>query len=591
MFMCGIAGYVGVQPAAPLLTKALERLVYRGYDSAGVATLNGVLTVKKGAGALEELEASLGFSKLPGTSGVAHTRWATHGGVTDANAHPHLDCTGTVAVVHNGVVDNYEELKGALEAQGHKFSSQTDTEVIPHLIEQEQKQSLPFLDTVKAALAQLKGTYAVLVLSSKHPKELIAGRCGSPLVLAQTTHGTLAASDTLALLDHTSEVYYLEDYEMVRLLPEELSFYDRTGQRIARTRTHVPWKAEQAAREGYPHFMLKEIYEQPKVLAAALHQDPVALEAFMRALSSAQRIVLLGCGTSLHACLLGKLRLAPRVSAPIDVCVASEAASLVVPGEGTVVLAVSQSGETMDVLTAVRALKAKGVRVLSLVNVPGSSLARESEACLFLNCGPEIGVAATKSYLAQLALFYLLEAHLAGRGTGELVALPALVGHALKLAEMVVPKIAQKLSSHDHAFYLGRGANASLAMEAALKLKEIAYIHAEGFAGGELKHGPLALIRKGTPIVTLIAADAQHESILTNTQETRARGGYVIGVSDQMASVFDEWIAVPTLSGRDAKYYPFAAAPALQLLAYHCALLRGANPDRPVNLAKSCTVL
>lgn len=589
--MCGIAGYTGSEPAAPILTTALHRLVYRGYDSAGLATIDTTLHLKKGTGAIEQLEERLGISKMPGNCGIAHTRWATHGGVNDANAHPHLDCKHEVAVVHNGVLENHEQLRSRLASRGHKFLSQTDTEVLPHLIEEAMENGLSPLQAARDALSTVTGTYAVLIATTKEPRRLIAARRGSPLVLAQTKTGTMAASDCLALLDHSTEVYFLEDGEIAQLTEDSIAVYDSQGQRVARPSVNVPWKPEQAGREGFPHYMLKEIYEQPRVVADALNQDEESLAAFTSVLQSARRVVFLGCGTSLHACMLGKMLLAPRLGAPIEVCSASEYSTLLPVQEGTVVLAVSQSGETMDVLNAVRTLKEKGVRVISLVNVHGSSLARESEASLFLNCGPEIGVAATKSYMAQLTLFYLLEARLAGRGIGELTALPTLISHALAIAQTPAQQLAHKLVSVDHAFYIGRGAGQSLSLEAALKLKEIAYIHAEGFAGGELKHGPLALIRKGTPVFAMVTADHAREAMLTTAQETKARGAYVIGVCDEPNKVFDDLLPVPTLSGPDARYYPFACMPALQLLAYNAAVLRGANPDRPVNLAKSVTVL
>jgi glucosamine--fructose-6-phosphate aminotransferase (isomerizing) len=588
--MCGIAGYTGKRPAAPLLVRALERLVYRGYDSAGLATINDHFHVLKGAGAVEQLEARLRLSELPGTIGLAHTRWATHGGVTDANAHPHLDCDGEVAVVHNGVFENHAEVRARLRERGHAFRSETDSEVLAHLVEEGLEAGALLPEAVREALAHLTGTYGVLVARTREPSRLVAARRGSPLVLAHTAHGSLAASDCLALLEHTRDVYFLEDGELGVLTPSRVEVFDPQGQRVAREPVEVPWRDEQTGRGGYDHFMLKEIHEQPRALAAALDQDPRALARFVEALRSAERVLLLACGTSHHACLLARQWIAPLVRAPVEAALASEAAHPPVPARGTLVLAVSQSGETMDVLAATRALKKAGARLLALVNVPGSSLARESEAALTLNCGPEIGVASTKAFLAQLAVFRLLAESLKGRPAAALAVLPALVSAAITLADQPARSLARRLAKEEHAYYLGRGSAQPLALEGALKLKEIACVHAEGFAGGELKHGPLALVRKGSPVLALVPSDGTREAMLTTAQETRARGAWVIGVAPEASDCFDELLPVPRLAGDAAAYYPFALVPALQLLAYHAAVARGANPDRPVNLAKSVTV-
>jgi len=589
--MCGIVGYSGKRPAAPALLSALTRLEYRGYDSAGIATVfGGDLHIKKGIGKLEQVEESCSLSHLPGTSGIGHVRWATHGGVTTGNAHPHCDCEHYIAVAHNGIIDNYEALKKRL-SKNHTFVSQTDTEVIAHLVEEYLEPGAPLEQAVGRAVKDLKGTYAVVVTSPVEPGKLVACRQGSPLVLGIGKGEAYVASDFQAFLDSTREVVFIEDGEMVVLTHNLFHIYGRDGKRLRRPPVTLDNSLVKAEKEGYDYFMLKEIMEQPSAILATLRQDRQTLQKAAGLISRSRNIVFTACGTSRHAALIGRYlfsRVAHRLS---DVIIASEFAYF---GDAvdsdTVVIAVSQSGETADVLEGIREAKNRGAKVLSIINTVGSSLARISDRVLYLSCGPEISVAATKSFISELVIFYLLAFAMAGRleeVTDDLTRLAVEIEENLAANNAVVPEVAAFLNSRDKFYYIARGINYAVAGEAALKLKEVAYVHAESMPAGELKHGTLALIEQGTPVVAIATCDVTREHMLANIAEVKARGAFVIGVSDLPNSLFNAFVEVPQVA---EVYYPLVSIIPLQLFAFHSAISRGLDPDRPRNLAKSVTV-
>jgi glutamine---fructose-6-phosphate transaminase (isomerizing) len=589
--LCGIVGFIGKQAAAPVLLSTLARLEYRGYDSAGVATVfGGELHLSKGTGKLEEVESCSNLSRLPGTTGIGHVRWATHGAVNTENAHPHCDCQHCVAVVHNGIIDNYEKLKNRLNSH-HKFLSQTDTEVIAHLIEEYLLPGVSLEQAVCQAVKELRGTYALVVTSTVEPDKLVACRNGSPLVVGIGKGENFIASDFQAFLDITREVLFIEDGECVVLTRDRAYLHNLNGKKIHRAPEKLDIACTIADKDGYEYYTLKEIFEQPRAIMAALKQDKIALNQAAALISESRSLVFTACGSSRYAALIGRYlfsKIAHRLS---DVIMASEFGYF---GDAvdadTLVIAVSQSGETADVIEGVKEAKARGAKVLSVINTMGSTLARMSDRVLYLNCGPEIGVAATKSFLCQLVIFYLISAAMAGRleeVEAELASIASLIEDKLLLNNSCVPDIALKLQEKDKFYYISRGINYAVAGEGALKLKELAYVHAEGMPAGELKHGTLALVEEGTPVIAIAPCDGTREHILSNIAEVKARGAYVIGVSDYPCSMFDAYIEVPFV---DELYYPLVSIIPLQLFAFHSAIARGLDPDRPRNLAKSVTV-
>ncbi|MFA4946457.1 MAG: glutamine--fructose-6-phosphate transaminase (isomerizing) [Candidatus Micrarchaeia archaeon] len=591
--MCGIIGYAGWRPAGELLFNGLRRLEYRGYDSAGVATIegNGRIDLRKDAGKIDALNKRLHFEEMRGVVGIAHTRWATHGGVTKENAHPFFDCTSGVAVAHNGIIENYQELRAELVARGHLFTSETDSEVVSHLIEE--NISLGIEKAACAAAKRLRGSYALLAISSSEPGKVVALKHESPLLVGLGEKEFFAASDATPLLQYTRRVVFLEDGEAAVLEKDRASFFStEDGSPLEKQERLVEWSHEDAGKAGYEHFMLKEIFEQPRALRDVLLQDERALCEFAEEIKKAERVVVVACGTARHAAVIGKHFLDRIAGKEVDVLIASEY-SYFAENESpeSIVLAVSQSGETADVLEGLRKAKAKGARIYSIVNTRGSSIDRLSERSLYLNCGPEIGVASTKAFMNQCAVFYLLARAMnneLARGKSEITGLSKLVAQELKEADGQIKGLAEWLATKQHAYYLGRGVNFAIALEGALKLKEISYVHAEGMPAGELKHGTLALIDAGAPVFLLNPRDYTYFESLSNGVETKARGARLVGLSNEPNAAYDEFLRLPEPS--DALLYPLLSIVPLQLLAYYTAVALGHDPDKPRNLAKSVTV-
>ena len=609
--MCGIVGYAGRRQGAAVVLEGLKRLEYRGYDSAGLAVISdGRLEVHKAAGKIAALEKELG-SRLPeGTTAIAHTRWATHGAPTTTNAHPHTDCGGTLALVHNGIIENATALRTALSHRGHRFRSQTDTEVLAHLIEELHTIDTSLEDAVTAALGQVEGTYGIAVISTRQPDTVVAARHGSPLLVAIGDHEHFVASDASAVLAHTRSVVYLDDGEIAVIRPDDYRILDLKAVEKEKAVTRVDWDLAKIERGGYAHFMLKEIMEQPASLQDTLRGRLLEEEGATRLgglnltdeeLQKVNRVVITACGTSWHAGLIGEYMMEELARIPVEVEYASEFRYRnPIVDERTLVVGVSQSGETADTLAALREAKRRGARTLGLVNVVGSSIAREVEGGIYLHAGPEIGVASTKGFTSQIAALALLTLKL-----GRLRSLSILQGREvvralLKLPEQMqrvleraplVEKLAEKMVKHSNVLYLGRGYNFPVALEGALKLKEISYIHAEGYPAAEMKHGPIALIDESMPVVFIAPQDAVYQKVSSNVEEVKARGGQVIAVVTEgdtgVARLADEVLEIPeTLD----LLTPILSVLPLQLLAYYIAARRGANVDQPRNLAKSVTV-
>ncbi|MEM0475560.1 MAG: glutamine--fructose-6-phosphate transaminase (isomerizing), partial [Candidatus Norongarragalinales archaeon] len=605
--MCGIIGYAGPREAAPLILDGLKRLEYRGYDSWGIACVgeDGKVRVVKKAGKIGAASEGV-FSFTRGSVGIGHTRWATHGVVNDENAHPHACCRGEVFVVHNGIIENYAELREELEARGHRFASDTDSEVVPHLVEEIHSAGAPLDEAVIAAARRLRGSFALGATSSRQPNALVGIKKDSPLIVGLGEHAgkkeIFVASDVLAFLPHTKQVVFLNDGEAVIAKRNEKTggwkaeFKDFNGRTLQKQASLVEWDAAQATRGGKEHFMLKEIMEQPAALRQAAMQDEQALNEFAGELKRAQRIVCIACGTARHAAVIGQHLISRLTGKRIEVIIASEAQYFADwLDENCVLLCISQSGETADVLEVVRRAKVKGARVLSILNVVGSTLARLSDRALFINCGPEIAVAATKSFANQLALFYLIAFAMAergGEGARRVREAADFVEKTIRDNDAKTRELGVKLAKCESVYFVGRGVNFPVALEGALKLKEVSYIHAEGMPAGELKHGTLALISQGTPVVLLNPRDYTHEDALNNGREAKARGAWLIGVSDEASSAYDEFVRLPKLDGsEDAElFYPLLEVVPLQLIAYHAAVARGLDPDHPRNLAKAVTV-
>ncbi len=601
--MCGIIGYIGERPACEVIVRGLKRLEYRGYDSAGIATENGgKLFIRKGAGRIDELTEELGFLDLPGKRGVGHTRWATHGVPSDVNAHPHTDCTGRIALVHNGIIENFAELREELLRRGHVFRSDTDTEVIVHLIEEELKSSENFEDAMRKALLRLKGSFALGIIYTEEPDRLYFVRNESPLVLGIGDGENFAASDVPAFLEYTNKVIFLDDREYAVVTKDSYVVKNLdTGETVEKPVHEIEWTLEMAEKAGFPHFMLKEIYEQPRAIRDAIHGNADVIRAAAEEIAKYEKIFIVAMGTSYHAGLVGKYllqRLAKRVLVVEDASeFRYEFDDLV--DENTLVIAITQSGETADTLAAMKLAKRKGAKVLAIVNVVGSMATRIADLTLYTHAGPEIGVAATKTYTTQLTVLTMLAIELARvLGTADeeylngleegLKGIPELVEAALK-HDKSLRELAESLVDRRDFFYIGRGISVPTALEGALKLKEISYIHAEGLSAGELKHGPLALIEKDVPVVAVAPGGRTFDKMVSNIEEALARGAFVVGLGDRedlkrISSVFVEMPPVDELLS------PLLYIVPLQLLAYHLAVLRGNDPDKPRNLAKSVTV-
>ncbi len=588
--MCGIIGYIGNRRAAPILLKGLKHLEYRGYDSAGMATLSSRVEVRKDVGKIEDLEKRLRFEEMEGEVGIGHTRWATHGKVTKENAHPHFSQNRKIYVVHNGIIENYQELREFLKENGFNFYSETDTEVIPNLIQYEMEKGKSFEEACKAALKRLEGSFAVVIMHEGEEK-LIAARRGSPLVIGVGDGEYFVASDIPAFLEFTKKVIFMYDWDFAVITKNGVKFYNlREDKEVERSIDVIDWDAEQAKKGEFKHYMIKEILEQVETIQRAAMQDENVVAVIVEEMRKARGIFFVGCGSSYHACFAGSYIFSKVANLHVNVVLASEFPNFKhFLNENTLVFAVSQSGETADVLEAVRAAKEKGSKVISITNVRGSSITRYSDKFLLLNAGPEICVLATKTYTSQLALLTLLAYAYAGRyeeGRKRLRYLWNVVYNLTsKTSREMIKKLAERLKDEEHIFVIGRGLQYATALEAALKIKEVSYIHAEAFAGGELKHGTIALIEDGTPCIVFVSEENEKE-IISNAVEVKSRGGYIIGISPKNNEVFDFWIKVPECGVAN----PIVQIIPIQILAYQLAVLRGYDPDKPRNLAKSVTV-
>jgi glucosamine--fructose-6-phosphate aminotransferase (isomerizing) len=612
--MCGIVGYVGRKDPVGVLVEGLRRLEYRGYDSAGIAVVdeNGALSIRRAAGKLRDLEKVIAAKPLTGRYGIGHTRWATHGRPTEENAHPHRDCTGRLVVIHNGIIENYLELKHELQASGHKFETETDTEIVAHAIEQHMKETGADLPTAfRAVLPRLRGIYALVAMSADLPDTFVAARLGPPLVVGLGQGEYFVASDIPAILEHTKDVIFLDDGEVVVVTADGPTFYGADGNRIEKHAVRIPWDPILAEKGGFKHFMLKEIHEQPRAVRdtllgrVSLESATIYLEEMGLSdddLRGMDRVLIVACGTSWHAGLIGKFLIERLARIPVEVDYASEFRyrKPLVDGK-TLPVYISQSGETADTLAAQREAKSKGARTLAICNVRGSMLTREAAGTIYTHAGPEIGVASTKAFTSQIVALVLLALKLGqARRTltddavlafvKHLYHLPAQMEHFLT-DDSAIQELARVYHNHRDFLYLGRGVNYPIALEGALKLKEISYIHAEGYPAGEMKHGPIALIDENMPVVALVPRDSVWEKMLSNIEEVKARSGIVIAVTDgedaDLEKKADGVIRVPRTH---ELLQPLLLVLPLQLLAYHVALLRGCDVDQPRNLAKSVTV-
>jgi glucosamine--fructose-6-phosphate aminotransferase (isomerizing) len=591
--MCGIVGVIGERSAATMTLDGLRRLEYRGYDSAGIATIDGTkLCVRKGVGKIDEVERAQCLSGLPGNLAIGHTRWATHGEVNAANAHPQVDEYGKIAVVHNGVIENYQELRHSLEERGHHFNSGTDTEAICHLIEERMTAGgVPLEKAVREVVSRLQGSYAFLAVSTSDPDKIVAARKECPLILGVSNGTYFASSDPLSFLDRTNEVIYMEDGEVAVLKPNGVFFLDGSTGLVEKRSTKVTWKSDDARRGEYEYFMLKEIMEQPEALRRAAQQDKNLFNEVALDILRAEQVIITACGSSRYAALVGRYLFSKVGGEFCDVVMAPEfhyfSDSV---DKNTLVIAVSQSGETADVVEGVKRAREKGAKIYSIVNRDPTILSMMSDGVIKINAGPEIGVAATKSFSSQLAIFYLLAFALANKfeiGVGKLQAISREVEKILVCNNGNLEKLASQLKDKNDFYYIARGINYAIALEGALKLKEVSYIHAEGLPAGELKHGTLALIEKNTPVVAISPKDYTFHETLTNAMEAKSRGAFIIGVSDEANEIFDFRIEIPKV---EELFYPLVTVVPLQLLAYHLARSRGKDPDKPRNLAKSVTV-
>ena len=608
--MCGIMGYIGEQEASRILVDGLRRLEYRGYDSAGVATqVNGSIEVRRAVGKLDNLEALLDENPLAGSIGIGHTRWATHGAPSEENAHPHR--AGQVVVIHNGIIENYLELKRDLVARGRTFQSETDTEVISQLIDEHMSQGLDFTTAARTTVGQLQGSFAIVTFCHGDKSRLLAFKTATPIVIGLGEGENFVASDVPAILEHTRNVLFLEDGEMAEVTREGVKVSTFAGEPVCREPKRITWDPITAQKGGYKHFLLKEINEQPQALIDTMlgrirqEEGDVSLpelDALGSDWSKFERIYLTACGTAWHACLVGKFLLEEMARIPVDVDYASELRYRnPILGPETLLVAVSQSGETADTLAAVEEAAASGAKVLSICNVVDASIPRKADAVLYTHAGPEISVASTKAFTTQLTSLYLLSLHV-GRALGrfdekagrdlvhELVKLPSLIEETLT-SQKQIEKIAKKYGHASDFLYLGRGINYPIALEGALKLKEISYIHAEGYPAGEMKHGPIALIDEQLPVVVLLPRDPMYPKTLSNLKEVEARGGRIIAITDDPTPDLEEiaWEVVK-IPRANSLLAPILLSIPLQLLAYYVAIYRGTDVDQPRNLAKSVTV-
>ena len=577
--MCGIIGYIGNQKASSVIQRGLETLEYRGYDSVGIAvgTPSG-LEVRKDKGMVKPVSESLSFSSMEGTLGIGHTRWATHGIPCQKNAHPHTDSSEEFAIVHNGVIENYQKLREELKSECHEFSSDTDSEIIAHLVRHYADTGKDTFSAFLSALNRLHGSFAI-VLIKKGERKLYVARRNSPLVIGLGSDENFAASDIPALLDYTRSFIALEEDEVAVLSDSGAEFFDLSGNVVPKEPFTVDWSREMAEKGGHPHFMLKEIQEQKTNMAETLAADTSRAK---KLLDSYDKIHIIACGTSYHASLMFKYLSQKYLGKSCDAVIASEYSALASPDGTTLAIAITQSGETSDTLRAVEFAKKRGAKILALTNVVGSSITRLADEVVYLNVGPEVSVAATKTFTSQLAIIYKLLFP-----EKDLSQIPPLISKSTE-SEQKLKEIAEKIKEKQNIFFIGRGLSLPITMEGALKLKEISYLHAEAYPGGELKHGPLSLIEEGVPVIALAPKDDSLYKMLGNIKEVRARGGYVISLTNSKEVENESDIFIP-LPDSDPVFYPFSMVLPLQMLAYYVSVARGIDPDRPRNLAKSVT--
>jgi len=608
--MCGIVGYIGGKKAVPVLMEGLQKLEYRGYDSAGVAVYeNGSIEVRKYKGRLAVLQEHLQKETLDGSLGIGHTRWATHGEPSDLNSHPHTNCSGDIAVVHNGIIENYMSIKKMLMEKGYVFKSDTDTEVLAHYLDFFYEGDLR--EAVKKVLEKIRGSYAFAVISIKEPDKIVCVRKENPLVVGIGNGENFIASDIPAIINHTRNIYLLNENEIAVIEKDKISFYDESDNAVSKKVFEVNWDVEAAEKGGFEHFMIKEIHDQPKAIkdtmtsrvlpdSASIKLDGIKLTK--EELQHFNKIYMVACGTAYHACMVGKYVIEKLVRIPVEVEIASEFRYRdPIVDEKTLTIIVSQSGETLDTLAGLKEAKKKGSRILSIVNVVGSSIARESDDVLYTWAGPEIAVASTKAYTTQLVALYIIALYMAKlKGTlkdeeikaikDEMRTLPNLVEETLKQKE-TLQKFATRNSNAKDVFFLGRGIDYAIALEGSLKLKEISYIHSEAYAAGELKHGTIALIEKGTIVLAVLTQDELYEKMVSNVKEVKARGAFVFAIAKEgnteVEKVADYTLYIPKVSDILA---PAVAIIPLQLLAYYMAVEKGCDVDKPRNLAKSVTV-
>ena len=612
--MCGIIGYIGSRPVVPVLLDGLRRMEYRGYDSAGVAVVSPEgISLRRSAGKLVNLEDAVRAQPVDGLYGVGHTRWATHGRPTEENAHPHSDCTGRIVVVHNGIIENYLDLKRELQSQGHQFKTETDTEIVAHLVERELRGD-GLEHGVRRALRFLRGMYALVLVSVDDPEKIVAVRNGPPVVLGLGDDEFFVASDIPAILNHTRDVVFLGDEEMAVITRSGVTFTDYTGREVSKTTQRVMWDPIAAAKGGHRHFMLKEIYEQPSAARetilgrVSLERGRIFLEDLHIAdetFRTLEKVTIVACGTSWHAGLVGKYLIEALAQLPVEVDYGSEYRyrNPIVAGK-ELTIAITQSGETADTLAALREARRNGASSVAICNVVGSMATREADGTVYTHAGPEIGVASTKAFTTQLVALQLLALHIAQlRGSlaaedvrqhiEDLLQIPQILEEAMR-ASQATEKIAERFYNRTDFLYLGRGINYPIALEGALKLKEISYIHAEGYPAGEMKHGPIALIDERMPVVAIAPNDRVLEKMVGNVQEAKARGGSIIAVTtegdERMAAVLDASDVTLPMPATTALLTPIVMTIPLQLLAYHIAVRRGCDVDQPRNLAKSVTV-
>lgn len=607
--MCGIVGYIGEQQAAPVLLDGLAKLEYRGYDSAGMAVCdNGEIRMVKATGRLKVLEAlTKGGSTLPGTAGIGHTRWATHGSPTDTNAHPHFNGSASIAVVHNGIIENYQKLKRKLESRGYHFVSETDTEVIAHLLDRYYTGSP--LEAITKVMHRMEGSYALGIIFQDHPDEIYAVRKDSPLIVGKSSAGNLIASDVPAILKYTRSVYFMENEEIAKLTRDDITFYNIDEEELEKEPTEISWDLSAAEKGGYDYFMMKEIYEQPKAItdtiSPRIRDGKIVIEELGMTdeeIAQISKIYIVACGSAYHAGVTGKYVLEGMARIPVEVDLASEFRYRnPILDEQTLVIVISQSGETADSLAALREAKAKGSRILGIVNVVGSSIAREADNVFYTWAGPEISVATTKAYSTQLAALYLLAMKFSNvRGTITNEELTSMIEQLQQLPRQIefllgsherIQKFANRFLAADHIFFIGRGLDYAISLEGSLKLKEISYIHSEAYAAGELKHGTISLIEDGTPVVAVLTQEELYRKTISNIQEVRTRGAFVMAVTNaNHTDVEKNADFVMYLPETNSYFTNSLAVIPLQLFAYYVALGRGLDVDKPRNLAKSVTV-